>query len=98
MTLPAILSAEAEADLDEAAWWYEQQSSGLGVDLVARVRASISLIEAAPHLYAVVLGDVRRALVKKFPYSVFYRVRNDHIEVVAIIHNRRDPSVWAARI
>lgn len=97
MTLPAILSAEAEADLDEAAQWYERRSPGLGFDLVARVRASIGRIESTPDLYATVLGDLRRVPVKKFSYSVFYRVRADHIDVVAILHNSRDPSVWESR-
>ena len=98
MSLPAILSAEAEADLDEAAMWYEQQRAGLGVDLVARVRSTLGQIGSTPELYAVIQDDVRRVPVKKFPYCVYYRVQVDRIEVIAIMHDRRDPSVWEARI
>jgi plasmid stabilization system protein ParE len=62
-----ILTAEAEADLDDAAQWYERRSAGLGVDLVARVRDTLSRIGDTPELYPEVHKDVRRAPVRRFP-------------------------------
>jgi plasmid stabilization system protein ParE len=97
MSLPVILTAEAEAELDEAAQWYEQRSAGLGVDLVARVRDTLSQIGDTPELYPEVHNDIRRAAVRRFPYGVFYRRTTDRVEVIAVFHDRRDPSIWQSR-
>src|SRR5437763_1662515 len=97
MSLPVVLTAEAEADLDEAAQWYERRSPGLGVDLVARARDVFGQIGATPELYPEVHAGLRRAPVRRFPYGVFYRLRNDRVEVVAVFHDRRDPSAWQDR-
>lgn len=97
MSLPVILTAEAEADLDEAAQWYERRSAGLGADLVSRVRSTLDRVGANPELYGEVYEGLRRAPVKRFPYGVFYRVREDRVEVVAVFHDRSDPSAWQGR-
>jgi plasmid stabilization system protein ParE len=97
MSLPVALTDEAEADLEEDALWYEQQA-GLGAALVAEVRDVLRRLSATQEMHQKVLRDVRRALVKRFPYSVFYRVYNDRVEVLAVFHNRRDPSVWQSRV
>jgi plasmid stabilization system protein ParE len=97
MSLPVVLTPEAEDELDEAAQWYEQQAAGLGVDLVAKVRVALASIGAIPTIHAPVYRDIRRAMIRRFPYSVFYRVHPDRIEVLAVFHNRRDPSIWQGR-
>jgi plasmid stabilization system protein ParE len=94
---PVVLTAEAEADLDEAAQWYEQRSPGLGADLVARVRDTLARVGNNPELYPEVHGGIRRAPVRRFPYGVFYRQRNDRVAVIAVFHDRRDPSIWQSR-
>jgi len=48
-------------------------------------------------LYAAIHRDTRRAKVRKFPYNVFFRVQADRVEVIAVLHGRRDPSVWKGR-
>lgn len=98
MTLPVILTAEAEADLDEAAQWYERRSPGLGVELVARVRTVSDAIGGNPDLYGVVHADLHRAPVRRFPYGVFYRTRSNYVQVIAVLHKWRDPSEWLKRI
>jgi plasmid stabilization system protein ParE len=50
-----------------------------------------------PETHAKVYQDVRRALVRRFPYSIYYRFRADRIVVLAVFHNKRDPKVWKAR-
>jgi plasmid stabilization system protein ParE len=50
-----------------------------------------------PEIHAVLHRDIRRAKVKKFPYNVYYRVRPDRVEVIAVLHGRRDPSIWKNR-
>lgn len=97
MSLPVVLTAEAEADLDEAAQWYEQRRAGLGVDLVVQVREALVRVERNPQIPPVVHAGIRRTSVQRFPYGVFYRLRDDRIEVIAVFHDRRDPSLWQRR-
>jgi plasmid stabilization system protein ParE len=97
MRLPVVLSIEAEADLDQAAQWYEQRSARLGADLVTKVHDILVRIGDNPELYPKVHHDIRRALVRRFPYGVFYRVSVSGVEVVGIFHDRRDPSTWQDR-
>jgi len=97
MSLPVVLSHEAEADFDEAADWYEQQAR-LGAEFVARVREVLDRIGQMPDLHAVVYRNVRRAIVRRFRYNIYYRVQPDRVEVIAVIHSHRDPSVWKSRV
>jgi plasmid stabilization system protein ParE len=97
MTLPVVLTAEAEADLDEASQWYEQRSAGLGGDLVGRVRETLAQIAITPLLYPQVHAGIRRASVRRFPYGVFYRPGSNRVEVIAIFHDRRDPAAVKRR-
>jgi plasmid stabilization system protein ParE len=91
------LTAEAESDLADAVMWYEGRLPGLGVDLVAKVRQTLSRIADSPELFAPLHKDVRRAPVKRFPYGVFYRIREERVEVVGVFHDSRDPAEWQGR-
>ncbi len=96
MTLPVVLTAEAEADFDASADWYEEQA-GLGAKFTVQVRKALNQVGQMPELHSVLHQDIRRARVQKFPYNVYYRVRPDRVEVLAVLHGRRDPSVWKNR-
>jgi plasmid stabilization system protein ParE len=96
MRLPVVLTAEAQVDFDTAADWYEQQA-GIGARFTLRVREALARIGRMPELHAVVRRDIRRAKVENFPYRIFYRVRPERVEVIAVLHGRRDPSVWKGR-
>ena len=97
MNLPVVLRAEAQADFDEAFDWYERQRPGLGIDFAAEVQEVFDRISANPLLHATVFQDVRKALVKRFPYSVFYRAEPTQLLVIAVFHHKRDPSIWQGR-
>lgn len=70
MNRSAVLTAEAEADLTDAAGWYENIRPGLGFRLIDQVRATVARIDFMPEGFAKVHGDIRRARVKRFPYGV----------------------------
>jgi plasmid stabilization system protein ParE len=97
LSIPIVLTAEAEADLDEAAQWYEQRSAGLGVNPVAQVGKTLDRIANHPDLCSKVHNDIRWAAVRRFPYGVFYRRGSNRVEVIAEMHNRRHPSIWRSR-
>jgi plasmid stabilization system protein ParE len=97
MSLPVVLRDEAQAEFDEAFDYYERQKPGLGVEFVARVQEVFGRIGMNPHLHAVVLADIRKARVAKFPYCVFYRAEPARVQVIAVFHSSRDPAIWQGR-
>ncbi|ETX08512.1 MAG: hypothetical protein ETSY2_04995 [Candidatus Entotheonella gemina] len=97
MSLPVVLRPEARFEFDEAFDWYEQQRPGLGVEFVEHVQEVLDWLSARPELYAQVFQDIRRAVVRRFPYSVFSKVEPQQVVVSAVFHSRRDPKIWQAR-
>ena len=96
------ISAEAEAELAETARWYDQQRPGLGVDFLRSIGRVVARIEVAPQTGSPVPGvtdaDIRRLLVRRFPYHVVYVELPDRIQVLAIAHHRRRPRYWIGRV
>jgi toxin ParE1/3/4 len=97
MSLPVVLRQKARAEFDTAIDWYEQQQAGLGPKFAKRVQAVLDRISAAPEMHAKVYREVRKALVRQFPYSVYYRLRADRVVVLAVLHNKRNPNIWKSR-
>jgi hypothetical protein len=48
-------------------------------------------------MYPVIRNDIRRLMLKSFPYHIMFRVVGDTAFVIAIIHERRDPAIWYKR-
>lgn len=72
MAVELILAQEAQQDIEEAYGWFEEQRVGLGEDFLTRVDACIQNICRMPKLYVKIYEEYRRALVRRFPYAVFY--------------------------
>jgi plasmid stabilization system protein ParE len=92
-----LLKPEAEADIAEAFDWYQAQRTGLGAELLAEVAQVLDAIERRPEQFPVVQGRTRRALVRRFPFGVFYIVEPDLVAATACMHSRRDPRRWQNR-
>lgn len=92
MTRRLVVSALAESDLAEAADWYNRIRPGLGDDLVLCVEHALDRILEHPEAFTLIWPDVRRALVRRFPYGVFFRVRRERIEIEAVFPLRADPA------
>ena len=97
MSLPVFLRPEAQADLEAAKDWYEQQRTGSGERLIQAIDELLGRVSAMPELYAVVMNGVRRAKLRRFPYLLYYRILGDRIEVIGVLHGSRDPRVWQGR-
>ncbi len=93
-----IYHPDAEAELVEAAKFYEGRVPALGAQFLDAVDRAISVILAAPDRWNVVEKDVRRYLMPRFPYAIYYRVLADDLRVLAFKHHRRHPSYWRYRI
>jgi len=98
MTYEILLRPEAEADIGESYRWYESQVAGLGEEFLRAVDASISLIQRNPFAYTPIHRDVRRALVRKFPFGIFYFVEANRVIVIGCFHVRRNPRQWETRM
>ena len=77
--------------------WYEARRKGLGYDFLAEVRAVFRQIEENPLRHAEAYRKTRRALVRRFPFKVFYLFDGQRVEVIGVIHARRDPQHWQQR-
>ena len=94
MSRSFIVRPEAEEELSQAFSWYEGQVPGLGDEFLRSVDAVFALIERHPSAYPLIYGEVRRGLVRRFPYGVFYLVDKERTVVLSVSHMRRDPSTW----
>ena len=92
-----ILRREAEEDVKAAYEWYEAKSRALGAAFISEVGATFQAIEENPKMFQEVAGDVRRALCKRFPYTVYFVVRGSDSSVIAVLHQRRSPAAWQSR-
>ncbi len=89
---------EAEAELNAGIDWYESRERGLGLDFATEVEAAVQRALSFPHAWPVMLGDIRRALVHRFPYGVLYAQEPLRVFVIAVMHLRRHPSYWHDRM
>ena len=90
MPLPVHPISAASADLLAAHDWYEQRSPGLGKDFVRMVDAALAGIARQPELFPPIHRGLRRGLVRRFPYAIFYRIDPDAVRVIAVLHAKMD--------
>jgi toxin ParE1/3/4 len=92
-----IIRLEAEQDMREAYSWYEKQIPGLGSNFLLKVDAALRSLQRNPIQYPLVHREVRRCLVRRFPYGIFYVAEDKRVVIVAVFHAKRNPSAWHAR-
>ena len=97
MAYMVSLLPEAYMDLDDACEWYEIRSEGLGNEFRRSLEQVLGGIELYPNMYPALYGEVRRARMGRFPYSVIYAAWGNRIVILGIFHNRRDPRAWQRR-
>ena len=89
---------EAVADAREAYLWYEERRLGLGQEFLECVDECIDRIRRNPELFEVVHDEYRRALVRRFPYIIFYEYASGSVTVYAVFHSAQSPDKWRARL
>lgn len=97
MTRRLALRPRAESDIRSAFEWYESQRAGLGEEFLAAVREKLEAVRSFPESNPVIYRDVRRAVVSRFPYLIFYVVRPTRVAVLAVLHHARNPAAWPSR-
>jgi plasmid stabilization system protein ParE len=96
MDVEFLLSAEKE--FEEAVYYYNSQSEGLGFEFAVEVRRTIQRIMDYPKAWPKISKRTRRCRTNRFPYGLIYQIRRDCILVVAIMHMHRKPESWQSRI
>lgn len=97
MTGHRLVSAP-RADLDvEAAFEYEHERSDLGLEFLGELRATYDRIADGPLKYQLIRSGLRRALLRRFPYAVYFAVEGEVVVVLTVLHASRDPAEWQRR-
>jgi plasmid stabilization system protein ParE len=89
-----IFRLQARLDILEAVSWYETRSAAGGNDFIQDVETTLAAVQNNPHQYQKVRGEVRRAVLQRFPYGLFYRPDENEIIVMRCLHHRRNPARW----
>ena len=93
-----VFLPEAETEMLEAAKFYESQASGLGIDYISEVEHAVRAILESPTTWPIIEGELRRRLVRRFPFGILYRIEPDAIIIIAVSHLRRKPGYWKKRM
>ena len=94
---PLVVRRLAQLDIEAAALWYEARLAGLGGRFVEELDRCLESIAVNPEAYPVVHRETRRALLRRFPFAVFYLWRDQTVTVISCMHTRRDPQRWRRR-
>jgi plasmid stabilization system protein ParE len=98
MTLRIVFRRAAKSEFEDAAVRYDEQRAGLGEEFTIDIEQAVARAAAAPERYPIAFGDIRRTVARRFPYSVYFRVRSDALVVLAVFHGRRNPAIWQRRV
>jgi plasmid stabilization system protein ParE len=93
-----VVQPEAEQETDEAVAWYEEREPGLGLRLLHDLDVAYAAIARRPELFPPVGAGFRRALLRTFPYAVFFELDGDMVVVHSVFHCSRKPSIWKSRL
>jgi plasmid stabilization system protein ParE len=69
----------------------------LGLRFLGEIRTSLQHISDNPLMFPIIDEDVRRALLHKFPYSIYFVTEPEAIAVIAVLHQHRRPDAWKSR-
>lgn len=94
MSSPVRFKPSADRDVESAFVWYEERRPGLGDEFLEEVGAAVVRIAENSRAHQVVRGRIRRAVVHRFPYLIFYVIDPQEIVVLACMHASRDPESW----
>lgn len=87
----------ARLEFIEARDWYGRRSPRAAEDFIAEIDRQVKRIAENPDGFQLIADDVRRVRLRRFPYSLFFRVVDDACFVIACFHASRDPRVWQDR-
>lgn len=98
MSRQLVIRPEAEAEMGEAFDWYEDRLPGLGYEFLLCVDAVFSAVLRNPQQWPRIHRNARRALIRRFPYEVFFVEDDERVIVLSVFHVKRNPMDWQDKI
>jgi len=95
---PVSFLPAARREMREAAFYYRDKASGLGNDFISEVERAVDAVAESPSTWPVFEGELRRRLVRRFPFAVLYRIDPGEIVIIAIAHLSKKPGYWRSRL
>lgn len=92
-----VAEPAVDADVEAAFHWYENENPGLGLEFLDELRSTYGRIAAGPFSYRDLRFGIRRALLRRFPYAVYFAVEESTVVLLAVLHAHRDPAGWQQR-
>jgi plasmid stabilization system protein ParE len=93
-----IYLPEAASDVAGAYGWYEERAPGLGEDFLRCVEAAVLTIQRHPQLHPIAVDDFRHALIRRFPFEIFYEATPEALVIYSVFHCSQDPQKWKTRL
>ena len=93
-----VFHPEAYEEMLESARFFEEKDAGLGLDLTDAIQETINRIAQFPQSGTIERGNIRKCLVRGFPFTILYETQPDHIFIAAVMHQHRRPGYWTRRL
>lgn len=93
-----VFSPEARDEFEEAEHYYNRQAPQLGGDFRREIHGALPRLRQWPLACPVERGEIRRLTLSRFPYKLLYSMESDHVYVVAVAHQHREPNYWVDRV
>ncbi len=84
-----VFTNGVEDDLNEIGEWYGVIRKGLKEDFLLSVEVEVEIIRRAPLIYKEYCLNIKKSIISKFPYGLYYILESEQIIVLAIIHQKR---------
>ncbi len=94
MNRGVLFEPAASRELNEAADFYDREQPGLGTEFLDAVEAALVVVAENPAAFPVLLGETRKRVVGRFPYSILYWFDRTTVHVTALAHHRQRPGYW----
>jgi toxin ParE1/3/4 len=92
------ISDDAENDLDNSYQYYAEESTKVAESFFKQINSSLEIIKKNPESFPIAFRDVKKFVVKRFPFVIYYQLNESLIRVIAIFHTSRNPEIWNNRI
>jgi plasmid stabilization system protein ParE len=86
--------SEADVEFRESVRYYEDKAPGLGIAFIAEVDRVAAVVASQPSIGRLVDDELRKFVLRRFPYNVIYAVEGDEVVITAVAHHKRRPFYW----
>jgi toxin ParE1/3/4 len=91
-------SPDFKVKLAESYEWYEGREIGLGQQFLRSVDVCLKMVQRHPEIFPIIVKTYRRAIPRKFPYVIFYKIEGDMVIVYQMFHSAENPKKWSNRL